>query len=163
MDKESLARLLQQREGETLDFKQELPGSSDLAVLISAFYNTRGGTIAIGVDDRRQPVGVDRPQGVEAGIVNIIRNRMDLDVLPIIEIAPYQGREFVVVTCPKGTRRPYIVRGQARPCVRVGSTCREATNTEIRDMYVEDSGYSYESTVSCPTPSCTPPASWAPT
>jgi predicted HTH transcriptional regulator len=72
MDEKIFARLLQQREGETLDFKQELPGSSDLAVLISAFYNTRGGTIIIGVDNQRRPLGVDRPQGVEAGIVNII-------------------------------------------------------------------------------------------
>ena len=61
MNEETFARLLQQREGETLDFKQGLPGSSDLAVLISAFYNTHGGTIVIGVDDQRQPVGVDRP------------------------------------------------------------------------------------------------------
>ena len=58
MNEETFARLLQQREGETLDFKQELPASSDLAVLISAFYNTRGGAIVVGVDDQRQPVGV---------------------------------------------------------------------------------------------------------
>ncbi len=82
MNEETFARLLQQREGETLDFKQELPASSDLAVLISAFYNTRGGAIVVGVDDQRQPVGVARPQGVEAGIVNIIRDRLDLDVPP---------------------------------------------------------------------------------
>ena len=43
MNEETFTRLLTQREGETLDFpglsartgKQELPGSSDLAVLIS--------------------------------------------------------------------------------------------------------------------------------
>jgi predicted HTH transcriptional regulator len=66
MNEESFAFLLQQREDETLDFKQELPGSSDLAVLISAFYNTRGGKIVIGVDDERKPLGLARPQSVEA-------------------------------------------------------------------------------------------------
>jgi predicted HTH transcriptional regulator len=70
MNERAFARLLQQREGETLDFKRELSASSDLAVLISAFYNTRGGTLVVGVDDQRQPVGVGRPQGVEAGIIN---------------------------------------------------------------------------------------------
>jgi ATP-dependent DNA helicase RecG len=144
MNEETFARLLQQREEETLDFKQELPGSSDLAMLVSAFYNTRGGTIIIGVDDQRRPVGVDRPQSVEAGIVNIIRDRLDLDVLPTIKIVAYQGREFVVVTCPRGTRRPYFVRGEVRPYIRVGSTNRQATAEEIRRLYLEGGEVRYE-------------------
>jgi ATP-dependent DNA helicase RecG len=145
MDIATFVNLLQQHESETLDFKQALPTSSDLAVLISAFYNTRGGAFIVGVDDEHQQVGVVHPQGVEAGIVNIIRARLTLDVPPTIEIVSYEGREFVVVTCPKGIHRPYYVRGHARPYVRIGSTCREATNDEIRNMYIDDSGLSYES------------------
>jgi len=103
MDISTFTNLLQQRESETLDFKQDLPTSSDLAILMSAFYNTRGGTIIIGVDDeQRQPLGVARPQNVEAGVVNIIRDRLTLDTPPKIEIVSYQDREFVVVACPKG-------------------------------------------------------------
>jgi ATP-dependent DNA helicase RecG len=144
MNEAALARLLQQREGETLDFKRELPGSSDLAALISAFYNTRGGTFVVGVDDQCRPVGVYRPQGAEAGIVNIIRDRLDLDVLPAIEIVSYQGREFVVVTCPRGLYPPYFVRGEPRPHVRVGSTNRPATHAEIRQLYLFSGETSYE-------------------
>jgi ATP-dependent DNA helicase RecG len=127
MNEVTLAHLLQRREGETLDFKRELPGSSDLAALISAFYNTRDGTIIVGVDDQRQPVGLLRPQSVEAGVTHILRDRLDLDVLPAVEIVPYDGREFVVVTCPRGLYPPYFVRGEPRPYVRVGSTNRPAT------------------------------------
>jgi len=144
MNEKAFAQLLQQREGETLDFKQELPGSSDLAVLISAFYNTRGGTIVIGVDDQGQPVGVDRPQSVEAGIVNIIRDRLDLDVPPTMEIVACQDREFVVVTCPRGPYPPYFVRGEPRPYVRVGSSNRLATHAEIRHLYLLSGEVSYE-------------------
>ncbi len=144
MNEAAFVRLLQRRESETLDFKRELPGSSDLAVLISAFYNTRGGTIVVGVDDQRQPVGVGRPQGVEAGIINILRDRLDLDALPVIEIVAYQGNEFVVVTCPKGGRRPYFVRGELRPNIRVGSTNRPATAEEIRRLYLEGGEVRYE-------------------
>jgi len=145
MDIATFTNLLRQRESETLDFKQDLPTSSDLAILMSAFYNTAGGTIIIGVDDeQRQPLGVARPQSVEAGIVNIIRDRLALDIPPKIEIVSYQDREFVVVSCPKGIQRPYWVKGQARPYVRVGSTRREAANDEIRRMFIEDHGLSYE-------------------
>lgn len=51
MTPEEFERLIGQREGETLYFKQEMPSSLDLARLITAFYNTRGGTIVLGVED----------------------------------------------------------------------------------------------------------------
>ena len=116
-----------------------------LAVLINAFYNTRGGVIVVGVDDQRQPVGLLRPQGVEAGITHILRDRLDLDVLPVIEIVPYQGWEFVVVTCPRGLYPPYLVRGESRPYVRIGSTNRPATHAEMRRLYLLSGETSYES------------------
>ena len=144
MNEEAFASLLQQRESETLDFKEALPTSSDLAVLITAFYNTRGGTVVIGVDDQRQPVGVASPQGVETGITNIIRDRLDLDVMPTIEIVPYQGKEFVVVTCPRGPYPPYFVRGEPRPYVRIGSSNRVATHAEIRHLYLVSGEVSFE-------------------
>ena len=83
MTPEEFEQLIGQREGETLDFKQEMPSSSDLAELVTAFYNTRGGTILFGVEDgTRRLVGVPNPQGIEEGIVNIIRDRCSLDVMP---------------------------------------------------------------------------------
>ena len=127
MTPEEFEQLIGQREGETLDFKQEMPSSSDLARLITAFYNTRGGIIVFGIEnDTRRLVGVPNPQGVETGIVNIIRARCSLDVMPSIEFVSYQGMEFVVVTCAQGARKPYLVSGEMRPYVRVGSSNREA-------------------------------------
>ena len=138
MTLEEFEGLLRQREGETLEFKQEMPSSSDLAKLITAFYNTRGGTIFFGVEDRsRRLVGVTNPQGIEGGIVNILRARCSLDVMPAIEFVFYQGLEFVVVQCPQGTRKPYLVSGETRPYVRVGSSNREAQDEEVRRLYIE--------------------------
>lgn len=144
MDAETFAKLLQQREGETLDFKLTVPSSADLAALITAFYNTQGGNIIFGVDDNRQPVGVPSPQGIEMGIVNIIRDRCELDIMPAIEIVPYQGLEFVVVHCPKGPRPPYFVRDHPRPYIRAGSTNREATTEETRRLYLAGGETAFE-------------------
>lgn len=66
MTPEEFEQLVGRREGEALEFKREMPSSSDLAKLITAFYNTRGGTIVFGVENgTRHPVGVPAPQGVE--------------------------------------------------------------------------------------------------
>jgi len=135
---EEFERLLDQWEGETLEFKREMPASADLAKLVTAFYNTRGGTIIFGVaDEARQLVGVTNPQGIEGGIVNILRARCSLDVMPAIEVLSFQGKEFVVVTCPQGAYKPYLASGETRPYVRIGSNNREAQDAEVRRLYVE--------------------------
>lgn len=145
MTPEEFDRLVRQREGETLDFKREMPSSSDLAKLITAFYNTRGGAIVFGVENgTRCPVGVPNPQGAEEGIVNILRARCSLDVMPTVEFIAYQSKEFVVVTCPQGARKPYLVSGETRPYIRVGSSNREAQDEEVRRLYIEGSEGGFE-------------------
>jgi len=142
---EEFEQLIGQREGETLDFKKEMPSSSDLARLITAFYNTRGGTIIFGVEDgTRHLVGVSNPQGIEEGVVNILRARCSLDVMPTIEFVSYRDEEFVVETCPQGVRKPYLVSGETRPYVRVGSSNREAQDEEVRRLYIEGSEGGFE-------------------
>jgi len=137
--------LISQRESETLEFKREMPSSSDLAKLVTAFYNTRGGVIVFGVEDgSRWPVGVRSPQGIEEGVVNILRARCSLDVMPSIEFVSYQGQEFVVVRCPQGARKPYLVSGETRPYIRMGSSNRLVQDEEVRRLYVEGSEGGFE-------------------
>ena len=134
MTPEAFEQLIGQREGETLEFKREMPSSSDLAKLITAFYNTRGGTIVFGVEDgTRRLVGVANPQGIEEGVVNILRVRCSLDVMPSIEFVSHQGREFVVVRCPQGARKPYTSTGSAY-YLRISSNLHSFYPDSYRDF-----------------------------
>lgn len=127
MRPEEFEQLIVQREGETMEFKREMPASSDLAKLVTAFYNTRGGMILFGVEDQsRRLTGVANAQSIEEGVVNILRARCSLDVMPAVEVVSYEDLEFVVVQCPQGTRKPYLISGETRPYVRIGSSNREA-------------------------------------
>ena len=145
MTSEEFERLISQRESETLEFKREMPSSSDLAKLVTALYNTRGGVIVFGVEDgTRQAVGVANPQGIEEGLINILRARCSLDVMPSVEFVSYQDKEFVVVTCPQGVHKPYLVSGETFPYIRVGSSNRPAQDEEVRRLYVEGSEGGFE-------------------
>jgi len=149
VNSDEFEQLISQREGETLEFKREMPSSSDLAKLVTAFYNTRGGVIVFGVEDgTRQAVGVTNPQGIEEGLINILRARCSLDVMPSIEYVSHRGKEFVVVQCPQGSHKPYLVSGETRPFIRIGSSNRPAQDEEVRRLYVEGSEGGFEA-LSC--------------
>jgi ATP-dependent DNA helicase RecG len=64
--------------------------------------------------------------------------------MPTIELVSHQDLEFVVVTCPQGARKPYLVTGETRPYVRVGSSNREAQDEEVRRLYIEGSEGGFE-------------------
>jgi len=50
----------------------------------------------------------------------------------------------VVVRCPQGARKPYLINGETRPYIRVGSSNWEAQDEEIRHLYLEGSEGGFE-------------------
>ncbi len=58
-DEEYISILLQQKEGENLDFKQSISSSEKIAKTLCAFANTSGGKIVIGISDQKQILGID--------------------------------------------------------------------------------------------------------
>jgi predicted HTH transcriptional regulator len=56
---EVVKKIISQPEGINLDFKQSINNQLKIAKTIVAFANTKGGTIVVGVTDRRKIVGID--------------------------------------------------------------------------------------------------------
>ncbi|WP_026951559.1 AlbA family DNA-binding domain-containing protein [Algoriphagus mannitolivorans] len=52
-------KLIRTKEGKHLDFKQKITSKEKIAKTLSAFSNTAGGLILIGVSDKKRIVGVD--------------------------------------------------------------------------------------------------------
>lgn len=104
---------------------------------VTAFYNTKGGTIFFGIRDKTgEVIGVPDPQQLEHGFFQQLRGNVpDLDISPSVEILDYAGKKIVVVSCPKGPRPPYKIRGYEKPFVRVGSSNIEASDDQISQMY----------------------------
>jgi len=131
--------LLGQEEGSNLDFKEVLPESKKVAQLVTAFYNSCGGRIVLGVSDSGELAGLCDCEKAEHRFVQIIRNWCRLDKEPEIEFVKYEGKDFIVIHCPKGRDTPYFVRGEHVPRVRVGSSNMPANKEEIARLYREGS------------------------
>ena len=57
MNREELQTLIDQGEGQRLDFKRGVPSTKDLAEMAICFANGEGGRLLLGVDDEGDIVG----------------------------------------------------------------------------------------------------------
>lgn len=58
-DQDFVNKLLKQKEGKTLDFKQKITSKEKIAKTISGMANTDGGIILIGTSDKKVITGID--------------------------------------------------------------------------------------------------------
>jgi ATP-dependent DNA helicase RecG len=69
-----IEQLVTSPEGKTLEFKQDLSSPKPIVKTLLAFANTAGGRLIIGVNDKRQTVGVEDPLDAEERLCNMIAN-----------------------------------------------------------------------------------------
>ena len=130
--------LLARHEGKTLEFKREATSKGPILRTLSAFSNTAGGVLVIGVEDgTRRVVGLRDPLRAEEQIANLAADGIHPQILPEVEILPHRGRSLLAVTVFPGPSRPYYVRQSGREhgtYVRVGSTNRRAAAEMLAEL-----------------------------
>ncbi len=134
----SVEDLLAQHEGKTLEFKRDASSSAPILKTLSAFSNTAGGALVVGVEDRTREVrGVGDPLAVEEQVMNMAADGIRPQILPEVEIVSYRQRTLVVVTVFPGPLRPYYVQKLGREegtFVRVGASNRRASAEILAEL-----------------------------
>lgn len=125
------------RESIHLDYKKNFP--ADLEKTISAFANTMGGLIIIGVEDKdgkpKLPVrGLKYERGLNERVTNIILSNIYPPVFPEIQVCdPIRNRTFVIIRVPQSNTDHWI-RHRTEIYIRTGDITkpeRLATRDEI--------------------------------
>lgn len=112
-------------EGINLDYKRGF--TADLAKTISAFANTHGGVIIIGIDDidskPQLPVtGVDFVEGLHERVVQICVEAMYPPVFPEIQVCPpVDNKTFVVIRIPESNETPHAINNRTNIYIRTGN------------------------------------------
>ena len=126
---DDLPTLLARYEGRRIDFKEEV--SSNLYKLLSAFANTTGGTVILGVRDRDHAVtGIDLRNNAIKVLADSITTR--LGIHPVIDIHEIDGKHILTIAVEQG-RAPVAYDG--RYYTRVGDTTREMLPDELREYF----------------------------
>jgi hypothetical protein len=113
------------KESINLDYKKDFP--KDLEKTISAFANTAGGLIIIGVDEDnankpKLPVeGLEHKKGLSERVTNIIVSNIYPPVFPEIHVCdPVNGKTFVVIRVPQSDMTPHYIRHRTKVYIRTG-------------------------------------------
>lgn len=132
-----IEELLYRGEGETIEFKREVPNAEDrLLKTVAAFANGEGGVILVGVDDDGTVPGVDRPLNQEKDrIINMIRAKVDPGPPVRLEDGKVNGKDVIAIFVDQGDSPPYcLYPAKPEPYVRRGATTFRARQEEIRAL-----------------------------
>lgn len=127
MNEKELKRLLTLGETETVEFKESL--CTGFYKTISAFANTRGGIILLGVDNENKIKGVNPSSKFLEELTNSIVNKLSL--CPDIETINIQRRHILAF---KVIRSDFLVSYEGHYYERFGNTTRKINKGKLQAL-----------------------------
>jgi len=130
---EDIVALLDQGEGQSVEFEKSVPSEDDVAREMVAFSNADGGKIIYGIDDKNKHlVGVEFKGDVEDWIKDIGKNHCTPSISPQVAIFEKAEKKIVIITVPEGDDRPY--RSDEICYIRDGNVSRPAKENEVKEL-----------------------------
>ena len=131
----NLKELISKGESETLEFKKSLSEWKEIIETISAFSNTKGGIILIGVDDRRKVHGLLIGRGTIEDLTNKILTNTEPKIYPEITLVSFENKKVIAV---KVEKFPYdVVLAFGIPYKRVGKSTVKMSKDEYKKRILE--------------------------
>ncbi len=130
-----IEKIIRAGETETVEFKASLAEKKQILETISAFSNTEGGTILIGVDDEGSITGVQLGRKTLEDLANRIKNCMDPVIYPSISKENVNGKNIIQIVIEESDIKPVFANDRAFK--RVGKTNQRVSSLEIRRMASE--------------------------
>ena len=128
--KDKLIELIKKGENEKVEFKEKF--DRETIETISAFANTSGGVILIGVTDEGKIKGIDIGKKTLEDIANRIKQNTDPKLYPKIEHSEIENKKIILVEVNESKSKPVLAFGRAYR--RVGKTNQKLNSEEIRKL-----------------------------
>lgn len=140
MNVDSFLDLIKKGESEQLEFKQGF--GNEAIETVSAFANTKGGTIFIGVNRSGKIIGTQANQEILKDWANRISQNTVPVVTPLIEFVATDSGTVVVIKISEYPIKPVAARGRCYK--RVNASNRRMTPAEIAEYHLQSTGSSYD-------------------
>lgn len=144
-DIDDLVNIRKEREGYHLDYKCEFgnldKAKKELSKDITAFANTSGGYLVIGVDKHYKISGIDpiiQNKSIDEWINQILSSNLEPQLFyfdPKVILIPESDKVIVVIHVPESTKKPHIVTEWNNYFIRINDSSKSANHSQIKDMF----------------------------
>jgi len=133
MTKEELKYLLKEKENVELKFSLSLV--NEVIECISAFANTNGGKIVVGIDNAGKIVGVEVGKGTIENLANRIAQNTDPKIHPKIKMEETDSKKIIIIEVKESLDKLVLAFG--RPFKRVGKSTVKMSKDEYERLILE--------------------------
>lgn len=127
--------LIKEGESETVEFKPSLSQIDKMMESVSAFSNTKGGTVVIGVSDKGEVLGVDIGKRTIENLANRIKQNTDPVIYPSISVENIEGKNIIVIEVRESKSKPVFAFDKVYK--RVGKSNQRVSSDELRKLALE--------------------------
>jgi hypothetical protein len=122
-------------EGRTIEFKSKLDHTKSLAAEASAFLNTEGGAILLGINDDGSVEGLESIDKTHSKATNTLYDHLDGDIVYETERANLDDEDVLIIRLPRSRDRLYEVDGKF--FIRVGESKKSMRFDVLESHFVE--------------------------
>jgi len=130
-----LKKIISQGESETVEFKKSLSESKEIIKTISAFANTKGGRIFVGVSNSGKVISVEIGKDTIERLANQITQNTDPKVHPHIIIEKINDKQVIIVKVKESS--DHLILAFGRPYKRVGKSTLRMGKDEYERSILE--------------------------
>lgn len=131
---------LKQGEGQTVEFKRDLPGNmTKIAKTMAAFASGEGGVVIVGVEDDGTVCGIPVYSALDRDrfrqrVYGVATKAVKPPIGVEIDFLELRGKVLAVIQVPPGTEPLYYVEN--KPFIRYGSITQSPEPDEVKRHYV---------------------------
>lgn len=131
----SSVKLIEEGESEKVEFKPSLSQRDKIMKSVSAFSNTKGGTIFIGVSDKGEVLGIEIGKKTLESLANKIKQNTDPEIYPSIFVENVEGKNIIVIEVKESKSKPVFAFDKVYK--RIGKSNQRVSSDEIRKLALE--------------------------
>ncbi len=136
-------KLINEGEGEQLEFKKSTSLQKEIIRSICAFANKSGGSILVGVKDDGQVIGQQVSDDTLNNLANSIKLNTDPKLYPIVRKVTVAEKDCIYIHIEESPLKPHFAFG--RPYTRVGPTNQQLSPGAYELLLLErQNGYGFD-------------------